>query len=137
MKAANVDAGTLRRLFVAAISVLALAVHAQPAAAPASCGQFVGSWSGTWSQGFYGTQWIHVTGVSPDCIAQLTYNPTGADVPPWTHPVAIRDGVIEFTCNSAQDGTCRLEVVNAELRVRYSDRTGFVNLGVFRKNSLN
>lgn len=81
----------------------------------------------------YGTQWIHVTAVSPDCIAQVSYNPTGPDVPAVKHALPIKDGLIEFVCNPGQDGTCRLELVNGVLRARYADPSGFENIGTFRK----
>lgn len=101
-------------------------------AQPASCAGFLGAWSGTWSQGFYGTQWIHVTEVSPDCVARVAYNPTGPEVPAASSLLPVTGGVIEFPCRGAV-GSCRMEVVEAELRVRYSDANGFVNQAVFRK----
>ena len=122
------DPGSLRRLLAAAC-LLPLGVQAQPA----SCAGFLGAWAGTWSQGFYGTQWIHVTEVSPDCIARVAYNPTGSEVPAWSSEVPVTGGVIEFSCNRGSGGTCRLELADAEMRVRYSEPSGFVNLGVFRK----
>jgi hypothetical protein len=102
-------------------------------AQPEACTRFLGSWSGTWSQGFYGTQWIHITAVSPDCVAQVGYNPTGPEIPPVRHPLAINDGVIEFGCHPARSGTCRLELIDGELRARYAEPSGFENLGVFRR----
>jgi hypothetical protein len=102
-------------------------------AQPEACARFLGSWSGKWSQGFYGTQWIHITAVSPHCIAQVGYNPTGPDIPPVRHPIAINDGVIEFVCHPARSGTCRLEFIDGELQVRYAEPSGFENLGVFRR----
>ena len=123
----------MRRLLTAAACLGALAAQAQPVSVPAACGQFLGSWSGTWSQGFCGRQWIHVLDVSADCIAQVAYNPTGPDVPPQRHAMPVRDGAIEFACNAGTGGTCRLEIVGGELKTRYSDPSGFVNEGTFRK----
>jgi hypothetical protein len=81
----------------------------------------------------YGTQWIHITAVSPDCIAQVGYNPTGPDIPPVRHALAVKDGVIEFVCNPGRSGSCRLELIDGELRARYAEPAGFENLGVFRR----
>lgn len=122
--------GAFLRSMLAAIACVGLsAAQAQSDA----CTRFVGSWSGTWSQGYYGTQWIHITSVSPDCIAQVGYNPAGPDIPAVRHAFAIKDGVIEFVCHRAQNGTCRLEVIAGELRARYFEPSGFENLGVFRR----
>lgn len=119
----------LRHLAVAIACTWFPAAQAQPEA----CTRFLGTWSGTWSQAFYGTQWIHITAVSPECIAQVGYNPTGPEVPAERHALPIKDGVIEFVCHRARSGTCRLELVDGELRARYVEPSGFENLGVFRK----
>ena len=37
-----------------------------------------------------------------------------------------------FDCN-VRGGTCRLEVVDEVLQFTYTDPSGFVNIGVFRK----
>ena len=92
---------------LAAACLLPLAALAQPGAAPAGCAAFLGSWSGTWSNGFYGTQWIHVTEVSPDCVVRIAYNPTGPEVPATSSLLPVRDGAIEFACNRGTGGTCR------------------------------
>lgn len=119
----------LQRLTVAVVCAWLPAAQAQPEA----CTKFLASWSGTWSQGFYGTQWIHITAVSPECIAQVGYNPTGSEIPAVRHPLAINNGVIEFVCHVARSGTCRFEFIAGELRARYSEPSGFENLGVFRR----
>jgi hypothetical protein len=103
-----------------------------PAAGPPVCTDFLGQWSGTWSQGYYGTQRIHVTHVTDDCIATLAYSPTEA-APTVAHQLPIKDGVIAFGCN-IPGGTCRLEVIGTELRFTYVEPSGFVNRGVFRKD---
>jgi hypothetical protein len=120
-------------MFLAAACLLPVTAHAQPSVETARCQAFLGAWSGTWSQGYYGTQWIHVTEVSQDCVARIAYNPTGSDVPVISTPFQVTNGVIQFVCHRAREGLCRLEVVDAELRVRYAEPSGFVNLGVFRK----
>jgi hypothetical protein len=99
---------------------------------PPACTNFLGQWSGTWSQGYYGTQRIHVTHVTDKCIATLAYSPTEA-APTVAHQFPIKDGFIAFGCN-VPGGTCHLEVVGAELRFTYTDPSGFVNNGVFRKD---
>lgn len=106
---------------------------ATPASVPVACAQFLGSWTGTWSHGVYGTQWIHVTAVSERCIADVAYTAWSA-VPPTTRPIPINDGVMAFTCNEGTGGTCRLEIKGAELLATYTDPSGFVNSGVFRKD---
>ncbi len=118
----------IRRLLAAAACLVPCLCAAQ-----ADCAQFTGAWSGTWSQGFYGTQWIHVTQVSADCIAQVAYSPVGAAAT-TTHSMPVRDGAIQFPCNAGTGGTCRLEVRGGELLARYWDPSGFVNNGIFRKN---
>lgn len=124
----------LGRGFVLAACVLAHAAFAQaaPAEVPPACASFLGAWSGTWSQGQYGKQRIHVTHVSEQCIATLAYSPTEA-MPERSHPMQIRDGVIAFACN-VPFGTCRIEVVDDVLRFTYKDPSGLVNVGTFRRD---
>jgi hypothetical protein len=100
-------------------------------AVPPSCTAFLGDWSGTWSQGYYGTQRIHVTHVSQACVATLGYSPTEA-LPEVAYQVPIKDGVMGFPCN-VPGGACRLEVLGDELRFTYTEPSGFVNVGTFRK----
>ena len=113
---------------------LSQACFAQNAASvrPPACTSFLGHWSGTWSQGFYGTQRIHVTHVSDDCVATLAYSPTEA-APTTAHQLLVKDGVIAFPCN-IRGSTCRLEVVGDELRFTYEEPSGFVNNGTFRRD---
>lgn len=112
--------------------LLLAACGAPPAVlAQATCADFLGHWSGTWSQGFYGKQRIHITEVSPQCVATLAYSPTEA-VPTVAHQLPIRDGVIAFACNGPA-GQCRLEVQGEVLRFTFTDPSGFVNVGTFRK----
>jgi len=106
-----------------------VATEVQP---PAACTNFLGHWLGTLSQGYYGKQRIHVTHVTDECIATLAYSPTEA-APTVAHRLPVKDGFIAFGCN-VPGGTCRLEVVGAELRFTYTDPSGFVNNGVFRKD---
>jgi hypothetical protein len=105
----------------------------QPAATlPPECARFLGHWSGTWSQGQYGTQRIQVTHVSDQCIATLGYSPTQA-MPERTQQVRIQAGIMAFGCN-VPGGECRLEVLDDVLRFTYHDPSGFVNIGTFRKD---
>jgi len=106
-------------------------VAAQDDPVPASCAAFLGHWAGQWSQGFYGTQYIDVTSVSPQCVATLAYRPTEAPASK-TYQVPIRDGVIEFGCN-VPGSTCRIEIANGALRFTYTETSGFVNIGTFLK----
>jgi hypothetical protein len=96
-----------------------------------ACTGFLGHWSGTWSQGFYGKQRIHVTHVSDDCVATLAYSPTEA-APTATHQLQIKEGIIAFPCN-IQGGVCRMEVLGDELKFTYREPSGFVNQGTFRR----
>lgn len=110
---------------------------AQPAGAeghaiPRECGAFLGHWAGQWSQGFYGTQYIDVTHVSPQCIATVEYRPTEAPAS-TSYQVAIRDGAMEFGCN-VPGSTCRIEVQDGTLRFTYRETSGFVNIGTFFRN---
>ena len=127
----------MRRLLVAISCLVPYLCFGQAAAAPASvpvaCAQFLGSWTGTWTHGVYGTQWIHVTAVSEQCLANVAYSSWSA-VPPTTRPIPINAGVMQFSCNAGTGGTCRLEVKGAELLATYTDPSGFVNSGVFRKD---
>lgn len=99
---------------------------------PPACAAFLGDWSGTWSQGFYGTQRIQVTQVSPQCVATLAYSPT-PEASKVAHQLPIRDGVIAFTCN-VPGSQCRMEVLEGVLRFTYQDPSGFVNHGAFRRD---
>ena len=99
---------------------------------PPACSAFLGFWSGTWSQGYYGTQRIHVTNVSDQCVATLAYSPTEA-APRVEHFMPIKDGVIAFGCN-VPGGACRMEVKEGELVFTYTDPSGFVNTGTFRRD---
>lgn len=123
-----------RSLAFLGLALVARACFAQAAieAPPPACADFLGHWSGTWSQGYYGTQRIHVTQVSDDCVATLAYSPTEA-APTKAHRLPIKDGVIAFGCN-VPAGNCRLKVEGAELRFTYTDPSGFVNNGTFRKD---
>lgn len=102
-----------------------------PGWALAQCDQFIGSWAGTWSQGQYGTHRLHVTHVSDQCIATLTYDFT--EVPSGVvYQVPIRAGVMSFACN-LPGGSCRLEVRDDVLSFTYRDPSGFENRGTFRR----
>jgi hypothetical protein len=118
----------LRTILVASACLVPLLCVGQPA----DCAKFLGRWSGTWSQGQYGTQRIHVTHVTDQCVATLAYSPTEA-MPQGGRLLPIVGGVIAFGCN-VPGGTCRLEVKNAELLFTYTDPSGFVNNGTFRQD---
>jgi hypothetical protein len=97
---------------------------------PAACANFLGLWSGTWSQGFYGTQRIHVTHVSDQCVATLVYLPTEAPSE-VSYQVPIEAGVMAFGRNAG--GACRLELTEGGLQFTYTAPSGWVNVGTFRK----
>jgi opacity protein-like surface antigen len=123
-----------RSLCLLGLTLIAHACSAQAAAdvPPPACRDFLGQWSGTWSQGYYGTQRIDVTQVSDDCVATLAYSPTDT-APTQAHRLPVRDGMIAFGCN-VPGGSCQLRVVGGELRFTYTDPSGFVNNGTFRKD---
>lgn len=106
---------------------------AQPAPPqwPEACQAFLGTWHGTFSQGFYGPQLIEVRSVSPDCVASVVYNPVEGRPAP-VHPIPIRSGAMEFSC-SVPGGICRLEIAEGELHFTFREPRGFVNTGVFRR----
>ena len=105
--------------------------QATATAAPPACAKFLGHWAGTWSQGFYGTQRIHVTHVSEQCMATLAYSPTEA-APQSAHQIPIEDGVMTFRC-SVPGSSCRLEVKEDELHLMVTTPSGFANTGIFRR----
>ncbi len=120
----------LRRWLLAALLVPQVCAAQAPAEiVPPDCAKFLGKWAGTWSQGFYGTQRIHVTHVSPQCIATLAYSPTEA-LPQSSSQVAIQDGVMTFRC-SVPGSSCRLEVKEDQLHLSVTTPSGFVNTAVF------
>lgn len=124
--------GLLCRVFLLTwIYPLSCFGQAATEAVPASCSAFLGNWSGTWSQGYYGTQRIHVTRISQQCVATLAYSPTEA-MPEVAYQVPIQEGIMAFPCN-IPGGACRLEVLDGELRFTYKEPSGFVNIGTFRK----
>ncbi len=118
---------------LAATSLLPCLAHAQASIDQANCQDFLGTWSGAWAQGYYGTQWISVTEVSQNCVAKVAYSPTGSNVPTASGQFQVINGVIEFVCHRANLGLCRLELVDGKLQIRYSEPSGFVNQGLFIK----
>lgn len=118
----------IRRLFALAACCAGPAF----AAPPAECARFLGDWSGQWSQGFYGTQRIHITHVSDQCVATLAYSPTEAP-PERSQQIPIEGGAMTFRC-STPGSVCRLEVKDDTLRATVTVPSGFVNEGVFRRD---
>jgi hypothetical protein len=121
------------RLIVASVCLFPLIGGAQLAnlTAPADCAKFLGSWIGTWSQGYYGKQRILVSHISDQCIASLGYSPS-EEVPTKTRPMPIQAGAIAFDCN-VPGGSCRMQVKGDELLFTYTEPSGFINTGTFRK----
>ncbi len=97
-----------------------------------SCQHFAGQWTGTFTQGQYGTQRIHVRHVSQQCLAKLAYNPVEGK-PETVYEIPIQAGAMKFAC-SVPGGQCRLEYKDGELFFTFWDESGFVNTGVFRKD---
>jgi hypothetical protein len=118
-------------LFAAFFAAPACFGTAAAEAVPPECSRYLGNWSGAWSLGFYGTQRLHVTHVSAQCVATLAYSPTEA-LPQSASQVPIQDGVMTFRC-SVPGSSCRLEVKEDELHLTVTTPSGFVNTGVFRR----
>jgi hypothetical protein len=94
---------------------------------PAVCAFFFGTWTGTWSVGSAGQNWLRVVGVDANCIAKITYS--GGIV----ETTEIKRGVLSFLCNKSTEGTCNFERHGDDLWGSYHNPAGGTNNGVFRK----
>jgi hypothetical protein len=111
---------------------LANAVVRPGADVPAGCAAFFGVWSGTWSQGNFGAQWLRVAGVDSGCVARYSYR--GSNTVPGSYEVKeIKDEKLSFVCNPSTGGTCIFSLHGDELWGSYSNPSGGTNSGVFRK----
>lgn len=111
----------------------AASVITAPAAdVPASCASFFGGWTGTWSQGGFGAQWLRIVSVDAKCIAKFTYSSSKTIMNDF-QTAEIKQGELSFVCNKSTGGTCVFERHGAELWGSYSNSGGGRNNGVFRK----
>jgi hypothetical protein len=127
----SVFARTASRMLAALLPCICLGQQPAPAPHAPTCHQFAGLWTGTFTQGQYGMQRIHVRHVSEQCVGKLAYNPAEGK-PETVYEIPIRAGAMEFAC-SVPGGSCRLEYKDGELLFTFGDPSGFVNTGVFRK----
>ncbi len=105
----------------------------KPAAdVPAACASLVGQWSGTWSQGGIGQNWLWVVAIDANCTAKFAY--LSHERPPKGFATAqIKDGALSFVCNSSTGGTCVFDRHGEELWARYSNSSGGTNSAVFTR----
>lgn len=113
--------------------VASTSIIEKPAAdVPASCASFSGKWTGTWTQGGVGQNWLWVAKVEANCTAKIAY--LGRNRTPSSfETVDIKDGVLQWLCNQSTGGTCVLKYQGDELLASYSNPSGGVNNAVFRR----
>lgn len=99
---------------------------------PAACAGFVGPWTGVWSIGDAGRQWLWVSEVDANCSAKIAYLDS-LRVPSGYGKAQISDGVLSFVCNRSTGGTCNFEQVGNDLWANYSNSGGGRNSAVFKK----
>ena len=126
-----VFARTASFLLAALLPCVCFGQQTAPEPETRTCREFAGLWTGTFAQGQYGPQRIHVREVSDQCAAKLVYNPAEGK-PETIYEIPIRAGAMEFAC-SIPGGQCRLEYKDGELLFTFRGPSGFVNTGVFRK----
>lgn len=108
----------------------AASIIVKPAAdVPASCGSFSGEWTGSWSQGGIGQQWLWVAAVDANCMAKYAY--LSHSRPPERFRTAeIKNGALSVSCGGG--GACIFERHGDSLWARYSGSQG-TNSAVFEK----
>jgi hypothetical protein len=100
---------------------------------PPSCAAFFGSWKGYWTQGSFPEMLIHITEVKPSCVAKYFYYPDTKYTTNLEGSAEIQDGKISFLCNKVTGGTCAFTLRGDEFWASYSNPSGGVNNGVFKK----
>jgi hypothetical protein len=99
---------------------------------PASCAAFSGKWTGTWSYGGIGQQWLWIMNIDTKCVAKIAY--LSSNCPPTSFEmVEIKDGVLEWICNKSTSGTCVLKRNGNDLWANYHNPSGGTNAAVFSK----
>ncbi len=126
--------GSLTKLRAEQAATEAVTRNVTPPAAdvPASCAAFFGGWTGTWSQGNFGPQWLRVFAVEANCVAKLSYT-NSENVPNVFITTEIKDGVLSFVCNSSTGGTCVFKRDKDVLQGTYSNPAGGRNNATFKK----
>jgi hypothetical protein len=113
----------------------AFQVMVQPASdIPSGCAAFYGQWSGTWSQGGFGEQYLRVAEVKlagDKCVARYSYGGVKTTVAKDT--VEFSPDALTFLCNKSTGGTCIFERKGSELWASYSNPSGGRNSAVFRQ----
>ena len=99
---------------------------------PAACAALFGNWSGTWTQGGVGRQWLRIIGVDAACVATYAY--VGFErIPAAYDKATITDGRLSFVCNRSTGGTCVFERRGDTLSANYSNPGGGSNSASFAR----
>jgi hypothetical protein len=99
---------------------------------PPACAAFSGKWSGMWSQGGIGQQWLWIMSIDNKCMAKIAY--VSSNNPPTSFEmVEIKDGTLEWICNRSTQGTCVMKRNGNDLWANYHNPSGGVNSAVFSK----
>lgn len=115
MQKVSLSGGTVAKLRSEQKASETVSITPPAADVPAPCAAFYGGWSGTWSQGNFGAQWLRVVAVDVNCIAKLSYRDSKA-IPKVFQTAEIKNGG-----------------KGADLWGNYSNSSGGSNNGVFRK----
>lgn len=99
---------------------------------PKDCADFFGTWSGSWSQGNFGEQWLRVISVDNKCVAKYSYLPS-KNTPRFFETVEIKKGILSFICNKSTGGICNFERRGEKIWGNYNNSGGGSNSGVFQK----
>lgn len=105
----------------------------KPAAdVPAECVSFGGEWTGKWSQGGIGQQWLWVMEIDAKCNVKLAY--LSHEKPPIGFDSGkIVDGTLSFLCNRSTGGTCSFSRHDDVLWASYGNPSGGTNNAVFER----
>ncbi|MBI5109554.1 MAG: hypothetical protein HZA62_12490 [Rhodocyclales bacterium] len=99
---------------------------------PPACAAFSGKWSGMWSYGGIGQQWLWIMNIDSRCMAKIAYQP-GNTPPTSFEMVEIKDGTLEWICNKSTMGTCVMKRNGNDLWANYHNPSGGTNAAVFSK----
>ena len=98
---------------------------------PESCASLFGSWFGGWQIGGYQNMTINVTGVEKNCTIRFSYG--SAQKSRYIYTSVAKDGKFSFLCNSSTGGMCSFEKKGDMLIGSYTNPSGGVNAGEFKK----
>jgi hypothetical protein len=107
-----------------------------PEGVSAQCAAFHGHWSGSWSQGGVGQQFLRVVEVRAlgggGCQVRFSYSSSRSPLVA-TQVVAVDSGSIAFVCNPTTGGTCVFRPAGNELTASYTNPAGGTNSATFRR----